>query len=105
MSPQQTHGRTIGYVQVSTDEQSPALQKDAPQKAGADLQFEDTASGSARGRSGLARALAALEPGDTLTVWRLDRLSRSLRQLLETADAIRARGAHLHSLTERLDTS
>lgn len=96
--------RLIGYTRVSTEEQNPALQREALEQAGAVAIFEDRASGARLSRKGLADALAALEPGDTLAVWRLDRLGRSLRQLIETAESIRERGAHLRSLTESLDT-
>lgn len=96
--------RLIGYARVSTEDQNPALQRDALEKAGAVAIYEDRASGARLSRKGLADALASLQPGDTLAVWRLDRLGRSLRQLIETAESIREKGAHLRSLTESLDT-
>ena len=79
--------RTIGYVRVSTADQDAALQRDAL----ADLRpkpveiVEDVMSGSRADRPGLAKALAMLEPGDTLALWKLDRLGRSLRQLIAPA--------------------
>lgn len=97
--------RLIGYARVSTEEQNPALQLEALEKAGAVMVFDDKASGARLSRKGLAAALAELGPGDTLAVWRLDRLGRSLRQLIETAESIREKGAHLRSLTESLDTA
>lgn len=96
--------RLIGYARVSTDDQNPALQREALEQAGAVAIYEDRASGARLSRKGLADALAALEPGDTLAVWRLDRLGRSLRQLIDTAESIRAKGAHLRTLTESFDT-
>lgn len=96
--------RIIGYVRVSTADQNPAMQHAALEQAGASIVFEDRASGARSSRKGLADALAALEAGDTLAVWRLDRLGRSIRQLIETAESIQQRGAHLRSLTESIDT-
>jgi len=74
----------IGYARVSTAEQDTALQTDALRKAGCDKIFEDTASGAKAERPGLAAALAYVREGDTLVVWRLDRLGRSLPHLIET---------------------
>lgn len=96
--------RIVGYARVSTGDQSLDLQTEALAKIGAVPIHEDRASGTKADRPGLAAALSDLSPGDTLAVWRLDRLGRSLRQLIDTADAIRAKGAHLRSLTESLDT-
>lgn len=97
-------GRIIGYARVSTADQNLGLQIEALSGAGADPIHEDRLSGARSERPGLAAALAALRPGDTLAVWRLDRLGRSLRQLIDTAETVRARGAHLRSLTESIDT-
>lgn len=96
--------RTIGYVRVSTVDQDPALQIHALEAASVVEIFRDTTSGANPARPGLNSALRDLKPGDTIAVWRLDRLGRSLRQLLDTAAAIEARGAHLRSLTEAIDT-
>jgi len=74
-------GELLGYARVSTTVQDPALQHDALSAAGCWRTWTDTASGS---RSQLAEVMAALRPGDTLTVWRLDRLGRSLPHLIET---------------------
>lgn len=96
----------IGYARVSTDDQTPALQLDALRAAGAVKVFEDAGvSGATRERPGLKQALAALQPGDVLTVWRLDRLGRSLADLIELVNALKARGCGFRSLTEAIDTS
>ncbi len=75
--------RLVGYARVSTDEQTTRLQLDALQAAGCAAIHEDSASGVSRSRPGLSRALTDLAAGDTLVVWRLDRLGRSLRDLLD----------------------
>lgn len=67
--------------------------------------FQDVLSGSRADRPGLDELLATLQPGDVVAVWKLDRLGRSLRQLIDTAEVIQAMGATLHSVTENLDTS
>ena len=72
----------IGYARVSTDDQNLALQLDALQAEGCGRVFEDTASGASSNRKGLAGALQACSPGDVLTVWKLDRLGRSLLDLV-----------------------
>ncbi len=95
----------IGYARVSTAEQDTALQTDALRKAGCERVFEDTASGAKSDRPGLAAALAYLRDGDVLTVWRLDRLGRSLPHLIETISALEARGVGFRSLTESIDTT
>ena len=95
----------IGYARVSTAEQDTALQTDALRKAGCDKIFEDTASGAKAERPGLAAALAYVREGDTLVVWRLDRLGRSLPHLIETVGALEARGVGFRSLTEAIDTT
>ena len=76
----------IGYARVSTYEQSMDLQRDALERAGCERIFEDTLSGAKAERPGLTEALAYLRAGDTLVVWRLDRLGRSLKQLIELAN-------------------
>ena len=95
----------IGYARVSTHEQTLALQRDALQQAGCDKIFTDTASGSIADRRGLEEAISQLRPGDALVVWRLDRLGRSLRHLIETVTALDARGVGFKSLTEQIDTT
>ena len=96
----------IGYARVSTDEQNPALQLDALRLAGAQVVFEDRGiSGAQRSRQGLTQALQALQPGDVLVVWRLDRLGRSLGALIELVNDLKTRGCGFKSLTEAIDTS
>jgi len=100
------HPRLVGYARVSTDEQTTALQHDALRAAGCDPIFEDAAaSGSLRSRPGLDEALAAVRAGDTLVVWKLDRLGRSLRHLLDVAETLRERKVALRSLTDHIDTA
>jgi DNA invertase Pin-like site-specific DNA recombinase len=89
----------IGYARVSTDDQSLALQRDALQAAGCDLMFEDTASGAATGRKGLNDALARCTGGDVLMVWKLDRLGRSLLDLVGLVEDLKTRGVGLKVLT------
>ena len=98
-------GDTLDYARVSTGEQNPDAQRDRLFEAGAIRVFADVASGKRSERPGLAELLDHARPGDRLCVTRLDRLGRSLRELLETVDNLEARGIHLVSLEERLDTS
>src|SRR5215210_519390 len=95
----------IGYARVSTEDQTLDLQRDALTKAGCDQLFTDTMSGAKTDRPGLTQALAFARPGDTLVVWRLDRLGRSLRHLIETVTDLAQRGIGLRSLTESIDTT
>lgn len=95
----------VGYARVSTAEQDTALQRDALAAAGCGRIFEETASGAARARPALAAALDWMRAGDTLAVWRLDRLARSVGQLIATVEALAARGIGLRSLTEAIDTT
>jgi DNA invertase Pin-like site-specific DNA recombinase len=94
----------IGYARVSTDEQNPDLQLDALKGAGCEKIFTDKASGASVKRSELAKCLKALVAGDTLIVWKLDRLGRSLYRLIELLDGLKAQGVAFHSLTEAIDT-
>lgn len=97
----------IGYARVSTLDQSHALQLDALNAAGCERVFTDTASGT-KGkdeRPALAEALAFARRGDVLCVWRLDRLGRSVKHLIELAGELQAAGVELRSLTEQIDTS
>lgn len=95
----------VGYARVSTLEQTLDLQRDALERAGCERQLSDTASGATTSRPGLDEALAYLRAGDTLVVWRLDRLGRSLRHLIETVTALEARGIGFRSVTEQIDTT
>lgn len=95
----------IGYARVSTADQDPALQFDALHAAGCSPIFDDTASGALEHRPGLDRALAELRAGDTLIVWRLDRLGRSLAHLLALVKALEGRGVAFRSLVDGIDTS
>src|SRR6188472_4711994 len=95
----------IGYARVSTQDQTLHLQQDALKGAGCDEVYTDTASGSAAERTGLEQALSYLRKGDTLVVWRLDRLGRSLKHLIETVSLLAERGIGFKSLTEQIDTT
>jgi DNA invertase Pin-like site-specific DNA recombinase len=98
-------GMLIGYARVSTLEQNLDLQKDALAKAGCQQTFEDRESGAKTERPGLAKVLEALRPGDTLVVWKLDRLGRSLKHLVETVQTLNAKGIGFKSLQESIDTT
>lgn len=98
-------GGRIGYARVSTIDQDPSLQTDALANADCVRVFVDRMSGTDFDRPELAEALDHLRPDDSLVVWRLDRLGRSLRQLVDTVKQIEDKGADLVSLTESLDTS
>jgi DNA invertase Pin-like site-specific DNA recombinase len=95
----------IGYARISTTDQTLALQQDALTTAGCDRIFTDTASGARTDRPGLTEALSHVRSGDTLVVWRLDRLGRSLAHLIEAVRELQERGVHFRSLQEQLDTS
>jgi DNA invertase Pin-like site-specific DNA recombinase len=94
-----------GYARVSTDDQTPALQLAALKKAGCKTIFKDDGvSGATTKRPALLRCLNKLEHGDRLTVWKLDRLGRSLRDLITMLDDLKQRGVKFRSLTEAIDT-
>jgi len=95
----------IGYARVSTQDQSLHLQQDALRQTGCQKIFEDKASGSLAQREGLDKALAMLREGDTLVVWKLDRLGRSLKHLVETVQTLQEAGIGFRSLQESLDTT
>jgi len=92
------------YARVSTHDQTLSLQLDALKAAGCEKIFTDTASGSTTERPGLTEALAFARGGDTLVVWRLDRLGRSLSHLIDTINGLSARRVDFQSLQEHLDT-
>jgi DNA invertase Pin-like site-specific DNA recombinase len=94
-----------GYARVSTDDQNLALQLDALKKARCTKLFKDAGiSGPTTKRPTLARCLKTLQPGDTLVVWKLDRLGCSLRHLIVMLDELRERGVRFQSLTEAIDS-
>jgi DNA invertase Pin-like site-specific DNA recombinase len=95
----------LGYARVSTLDQNDDLQRDALESAGCYRVFTDKASGKLDQRPQLIAVLDQLRPGDTLVVWRLDRLGRSLRHLIETIKELADRGIAFRSLTEQIDTS
>lgn len=94
----------IGYARVSTQVQNLELQLDALTKAGCQKVFEDTISGSRADRPGLGKALDMLREGDTLVVWKLDRLGRSVKQLVELVSALHKQNVQFKSLTDSIDT-
>jgi DNA invertase Pin-like site-specific DNA recombinase len=95
----------IGYARVSTDDQKSALQTDALKAAGCERIFEDIASGAKSARPGLEQAIDFMRTGDTLVVWKLDRLARSMRQLIDTVELLQSKGIGFRSLTESIDTT
>jgi DNA invertase Pin-like site-specific DNA recombinase len=95
----------IGYARVSTHEQTLNLQQDALTKAGCNKIFTDTASGAKAERKRLEEALTYVRKGDTLVVWRLDRLGRSLPHLITTLTGLEEQGIGFKSLTENIDTT
>ena len=95
----------IGYARVSTVEPNLALQRDALTEAGCQRIFTEQMSGAVTDRPALRDALEFARDGDTLTVWKLDRLARSMKQLIETVETLRLRGIGFRSLTEALDTT
>jgi DNA invertase Pin-like site-specific DNA recombinase len=95
----------VGYMRISTAEQSLALQRDALAAAGCERFYEDTCSGAVADRPGLARALEVLRAGDALVVWKLDRIGRSLAHVVELVGALQVRGVGLRVLTGGIDTT
>lgn len=95
----------IGYARVSTIDQNLFLQIDALQRIGCDKIFTDQVSGSVKSRPQLELAFDFLREGDTLVVWRLDRLGRSLRHLIELVTELQEKGIGFRSLTEAMDTT
>ena len=95
----------IGYARVSTHEQNLTLQEDAFKKIGCEKVFKDIMSGSTQKRPGLTLALDALREGDTLVVWKLDRLGRSVKHLVDLVTYLEKNGIHFRSITDNIDTS
>lgn len=94
----------IGYARVSTQDQNLDLQTGALQKAGCKRIFEDRMSGSRAERPGLAQAQDSLRNGDTLVVWKLDRLGRSVKHLVNLVGELQKQGVQFKSLTDAIDT-
>jgi DNA invertase Pin-like site-specific DNA recombinase len=98
-------GHLLGYARVSTTDQQPRLQVDALNRAGCYRVFTEIASGSSTARPVLEQVLDQLRPGDTLVVWKLDRLGRSLRHLVEIVTGLAGRDVGFRSLQEQVDTT
>ncbi|AXG42198.1 MULTISPECIES: recombinase family protein [Photorhabdus] len=94
----------IGYIRVSTNDQNSDLQKNALIGINCEQIFEDKLSGKTTNRPGLKRALKRLKKGDTLVVWKLDRLGRSVKHLVDLVSDLSERGIHFQSLTDSIDT-
>ena len=94
----------IGYARVSTQDQNLDLQTEALAKAGCKKIFDDKISGSHAERPGLAKLQEALRDGDTLVVWKLDRLGRSVKHLVDLVGELHKRGVQFKSLTDAIDT-
>lgn len=95
----------IGYARVSTQDQNLTLQLEALTNAGCERIFEDKASGTRTVREGLTKALDMLREGDTLVVWKLDRLGRSIKDLILLVEDLNKQGINFKSLTDSIDTS
>jgi len=95
----------IGYARVSTHDQNLDLQKDALEKAGCEKVFVEKASGKSANRAELGKVMNFLREGDALVVWRLDRLGRSLKHLIELVTELEQRNTGFKSLTESMDTT
>lgn len=98
-------GDLVGYARVSTRDQTVVLQLDALREAGCERIFEEVASGTQRDRPQLAAALDYMRPGDTLVAWKLDRLARSTKQLIETVEELARREIGFRCLTQDIDTT
>ena len=95
----------IGYARVSTSDQNLSLQKEALEKNGCEKIYEDEISGTRANRPGLDKALEILREGDTLVVWKLDGLGRSVKNLITLVGDLNSKGIHFKSLTDSIDTS
>ncbi|MHC5763366.1 recombinase family protein [Nostoc sp.] len=93
----------IGYARVSTHDQDLSLQRDALTKAGCEKIYEDTVSGRRADRPGLQKAMEMLRSGDALMVWKLDRLGRSVKQLVELVEKLHGSNVQFRSLTDWMD--
>lgn len=104
-SPLTFFGMLIGYARVSTRKQNLELQLDALQKAGCQLIYQEQASGARQDRAELDRMLAQLRQGDTVVVWKIDRIGRSLRHLVSLIDQFQQLGVGFRSLSDSIDTT
>lgn len=95
----------IGYARVSTEDQNPALQTHALEQAQCERVFTDKASGNRAERPGLKEVFSHLRDGDTLVVWKLDRLGRGVKGLIDLVTDLESRKIHFQSLTDQIDTS
>ena len=95
----------VGYARVSTESQNLDMQQDALNGAGCSQIFSDLVSGAAQVKDGLASALSYLRPGDTLVVWKLDRLGRTVKSLIELVELLKVKGVEFKSLADGIDTS
>lgn len=95
----------IGYARVSTHDQNLTLQLDALEKAGCEKIFEEKVGGTKADRPELTRTLDTLRRGDTLIVWKLDRLGRSMKQLVDLINTLHEKDIHFRSVTDSIDTS
>lgn len=95
----------VGYSRISTNDQNLVMQHDALKSSGCEELFSDIASGAKTERPGLEQALSFLREGDTLVVWRLDRLGRSIQHLIQTIQLLSSRGIGFKSLQENIDTT
>lgn len=95
----------VGYARISTQDQNLDLQRDALLKAGCQKFFEDKVSGTRADRPGLNKALEMLREGDTLVVWKLDRLGRSVKHLVDLVGELANQGVQFKSITDSIDTS
>ena len=95
----------VGYARVSNQDQNLELQRDALNRAKCERIFEDTMSGAKAERPGLIEAISFMRPGDTLVIWKLSRLGRSLKQLIETVQLLHEKGIELKCLNENIDTA
>lgn len=95
----------VGYARVSTQDQNLDLQKDALLKAGCERIFTDVMSGAKSDRNGLEEAIQFMRSGDTLVVWKLDRLGRSLKHLIEVVNQLHEREISFRSIQENMDTT
>lgn len=95
----------IGYARVSTDDQNEALQVDALKSVGCERIYIEKVSSASKKRPELEKCLDALREGDILTVWRLDRLGRSIKHLIEIGSSLNEQGIGFQSITEHIDTN